>query len=104
VQGLLIVALLLMVAVTVFAVQNPQPVVLTFLFWSRGTSLALATIVAAVVGGLVVYVVSLLAQRDVRRRLRAAEARLRELERHEVERERPAGVAPVDETQRLPRS
>jgi len=102
VQGLLIVALLLMVAVTVFAVQNPQPVVLTFLFWSAGTSLALATIVAAVVGGLLVYVVSLLAQRDLRRRLRAAEARLRELERREVERERPA-ASPADETQRLPR-
>lgn len=73
-------ALLLLVAVTLFALANPQPVTLRFLLWQVETTLALATIGAAVLGGLLVFLSSVLGQRHLRARLREVQARVRDLE------------------------
>jgi uncharacterized integral membrane protein len=80
---------LLLAAATIFALQNPMAVPLRFLVWNLSTTLALAVIGAAVAGGLLVYVASLLSLGDLRRRLRAAEGRLREVERDRSARGEP---------------
>ncbi len=86
---LLALALVLLAAVTIFALNNPGEVTVKFLYWQRSTSLALAMIAAAVAGALVVYVASLAAQRGLKARLRGTESRLAELER-----QRPAPPSP----------
>lgn len=91
---LLTVAVLLLVAATIFALQNPVPVALKFVAWSFGTTLALAIIGAAVAGGLVVYIASLFSQGELRARLRAAEVRLREWERERAARGESANATP----------
>jgi uncharacterized integral membrane protein len=73
-------ALLLLVVVTLFALGNPQTVTLRFLVWQVETTLALATISGAVLGGLLVFVSSLLGQRHLRAMLREAQGRVRDLE------------------------
>ncbi len=73
-------ALLLLVAATVFALSNPAPVVLRFLMWQIEISLALAVIGGAVLGGLLVFVSSLIGQQHLRARVRDLQARLREVE------------------------
>lgn len=75
-----IVALLLLVVVTLFALGNPQLVTLRFLVWQVETTLALATISAAVLGGLLVFVSSALGQRHLRAMLRETQGRVRDLE------------------------
>lgn len=74
-------AVLLLVAVTIFALNNPAQVSVKFLRWQWATTLALAMIAAVVAGALVVYIASLAAHRGLRARLRAAETRLAEVER-----------------------
>lgn len=83
------VALLLLVGVTVFALYNPQPVVLRFLVWQVQTTVALAVVGGAVVGGVLVFISSLLGQQHLRARVRDLQARVRELEttRPSVERQ-----------------
>jgi len=78
---LLIVALLLLAAVTIFALNNPAPVSVRFLRWQWATTLALAMIAAALAGAVVVYVASLAAQQGLKARLRTAESRLADQER-----------------------
>jgi uncharacterized integral membrane protein len=73
-------ALVLLVLVTVFALSNPVTVSLYFLSWQFETTLALAVIGAAVVGGALVFVSSVLGQQQLRARLRESQARLRDLE------------------------
>ncbi len=73
-------ALLLLVGVTVFALYNPEPVVLRFLVWQVQTTVALAVVGGAVIGGLLVFVSSLLGQQHLRARVRELQARVRELE------------------------
>ena len=87
-------AVLLLAAATIFALQNPAAVTLKFVRWSLTTTLALAVIGAAVLGGLAVYVASLFSQGALRARLRAAEARLREWEREGAARGEPSGTSP----------
>lgn len=81
-----LVALVLFAVVTVFALANPTPVAVRFLAWQVQTSLALAVIAAAVVGGFLVFVSSVVGQRHLRTRLRELQARVRDLEArvHEV--------------------
>ncbi len=87
--------LILLLAVTVFAVQNQTPVEIRFLGWHYETQLGLAMIAAAVVGALIIYISALLKHRELRGQIRGVEARLREAEQK---------LAPVgDETQRVPR-
>ncbi|MBM3470682.1 MAG: LapA family protein [Armatimonadetes bacterium] len=73
-------ALLLFAAVTVFALANPSAVVLRLAVWEVRTTLALATIGAAVLGGFLVFVSGFIGQQRLRSRLREMQARLRELE------------------------
>ena len=87
-------AVLLLVAATIFALQNPAAVTLKFVRWSLTTTLALAVIGAAVLGGFAVYVASLFSHGALRARLRAAEARLREGEQERAARGEPAGTSP----------
>ncbi len=60
-------ALVLALLVTVFAVQNNQPITISFLFWSIEGSLALLLMVTLVLG--IVIGVLLMAQGSVRSRL-----------------------------------
>lgn len=78
--GFSLFALLLLAVVTAFALTNPGPVTVRFLVWQADTSLALAVIGAAVIGGFLVLVSNVLGQRQLRARLREAQARVRELE------------------------
>jgi putative membrane protein len=89
--GFSLFALLLLVVVTAFALMNPVPVTVRFLAWQAQTTLALAVIGAAVFGGFLVLVSSVLGQRHLRARLREAQARARELEArlHELDGTRP---------------
>ncbi|MDR7520904.1 MAG: LapA family protein [Armatimonadota bacterium] len=72
--------LLLLAAATAFALGNPGAVTLRFLVWQFETTVALAVLGAAVIGGLLVFVSSALGQRHLRARLRETQARLRALE------------------------
>ncbi len=62
-----VVALVLALLVTVFAVQNNQPITISFLFWSIEGSLALVLMVTLVLG--IVIGVLLMAPGSVRSRL-----------------------------------
>jgi uncharacterized integral membrane protein len=66
--------------VTLFALANPVPIILRFLIWQVETTLAIAIIGAAVVGGFLVFVSNVFGQQHVRARLRDAQARVRDLE------------------------
>ncbi|OFX26946.1 MAG: hypothetical protein A2Z07_10205 [Armatimonadetes bacterium RBG_16_67_12] len=90
-SGFSLFALLLLAVVTAFALTNPAPVTVRFLAWQAQTTLALAVIGAAVVGGFLVLVSSVLGQQHLRARLREMQARVRELEArlHELDDTRP---------------
>jgi len=62
-----VVALILALLVTLFAVQNNQPITITFLFWSIDGSLALVLMVTLVLG--IVIGVLLMAPGSFRNRL-----------------------------------
>jgi len=85
-------ALLLLVAATVFALSNPALVVLRFLTWQLEISLALAVIGGAVLGGLLVFVSSLIGQQHLRARVRDLQARLRDAEAKIAESGRPSNT------------
>jgi uncharacterized integral membrane protein len=63
-----VVALILALLVTVFAVQNNQPITISFLFWSIEGSLALVLMINLVLG--IVIGVLLMAPGSIRSRLR----------------------------------
>ncbi len=79
-SGFTVFALILFAAVTAFALANPMPVTVRFLMWTAEMSLALAVIGAAVVGGILVFVSSVVGQQHLRARIREVQARVRELE------------------------
>ena len=81
--------LILLVGVTVFSLSNHDVVALRFLVWQVQTSVALAIVGAAVVGGLLVFVSSVMGQQHLRARLREVQARVRELEARLTPGERP---------------
>jgi uncharacterized integral membrane protein len=89
VTGFGLFALVLLVAVTAFALTNPTPVTVRFLVWQAETTLALAVIGAAVAGGLLVLMSSMLGQRQLRARLRETQARVRDLEARLHDRDSP---------------
>ena len=90
-SGFSLFALLLLAVVTAFALTNPAPVTVRFLAWQAQTTLALAVIGAAAIGGFLVLVSSVLGQQHLRARLREMQARARELEArlHELDDTRP---------------
>ncbi len=73
-------ALVLLVAVTIFALSNPSVVALRFLMWQVQVSLSLAVMGGAVLGGLLVFVSGLMGQQRLRARVHDLQARLREAE------------------------
>lgn len=85
-----IVGVILLLVITVFVLENRSPVTIEFLAWRYDTQVGLALVAAAVVGAVVIYFSGLLKQRDLRAQARAAEAKVRELERQQRLAERPA--------------
>jgi uncharacterized integral membrane protein len=73
-------ALILLAVVTLFALANPTDVTVRFLAWQLNTTLALAVIGAAIVGGFLVFVSNVLGQQHLRARIRELQTRVRELE------------------------
>ncbi|GMR11066.1 MAG: hypothetical protein BMS9Abin28_1890 [Anaerolineae bacterium] len=65
------IALILALLVTVFAVQNNQPITISFLFWSIDGSLALVLMITLVLG--IVIGVLLMAPGSVRSRIRVGD-------------------------------
>jgi len=74
---------ILLVAATVFVLENRDPVTIHFVGWAYSTALGVALLVAAVVGAVVIYLASLFRQAQLRAQVRSAEARARELERQQ---------------------
>ena len=86
--GYLVVALLA-AAVATFALQNPEPISVHFLFWSTQALPAAGVTLAALAVGLIVAGVPLaIARRRWRSRCRGLETRLATLESALAERER----------------
>jgi len=85
-----VVALVLALLVTVFAVQNNQPITISFLFWSINGSLALVLMVTLVLG--IVIGVLLMTPGSVRNRLQVGglQRSLRSLEQ-----EKAAAAEPI---------
>ncbi len=81
--------LILLAGVTVFSLSNHDVITLRFVAWQLQTSVALAVVGAAIVGGLLVLVSSVMGQQQLRARLREAQARVRELEARVTPSERP---------------
>ncbi|HWC03469.1 MAG TPA: lipopolysaccharide assembly protein LapA domain-containing protein [Methylomirabilota bacterium] len=61
-QGLLAVVAILLLAVAVFAFQNPDAVTVRFLYWQMSASVAVVTIAAAATGALAAALASLAAR------------------------------------------
>lgn len=88
-----IVGVILLLGITVFVLENRTPITVEFLAWRYDTQLGLALVAAAVAGAIIIYFSGLLKQRELRAQARAAEARLRDIERQQrqAERQAPAG-------------
>jgi uncharacterized integral membrane protein len=78
-----IVAVILLVVVTVFVLENRAPLSIRFLSWDYSAETGLMLIGAALVGAIVMYFSGLLRQRELRGQIRAAEAKVRDLERQQ---------------------
>ncbi|MDI3281604.1 MAG: LapA family protein [Bacillota bacterium] len=89
-QGILILALLFALAVTLFAVQNATAVTVRFLHWNFQTYLAVVIFGSAALGAVVVALLGLVKQIRLRWRLRALQAQAEkwEEEYRQAERER----------------
>jgi uncharacterized integral membrane protein len=73
-------ALLVLVVATAFSLNNPDPVAVRFLMWRFETTLALAVLGGAVLGGFLVFSSNMLAQQRLRAQVRELQARVRALE------------------------
>ena len=91
--GYLVVALLA-AAVATFALQNPEPISVHFLFWSTQALPAAGVTLAALAVGLIVAGVAI-ARRRWRSRCRGLETRLATLESALAERERALVTPPA---------
>lgn len=80
---MLIIGAVLLIAATIFVLENRGPVTISFLGWAYVAPLGVALLVAAVAGAIVIYFSSLLKQAQLRAQVRSAEARARELERQQ---------------------
>lgn len=78
-----IISVIVVIAATVFVLENRDPVTVNFLGWAYTTSMGVALLVAAVAGAIVIYFSGLIKQAQLRAQVRSAEARLRELERQQ---------------------
>ena len=73
----LILLTLLLLAVAVFAIQNPTVVILHFLAWQVQTSVAILTLAATMVGAMIAGLIALAARFQRWQRTRAAAAAAR---------------------------
>lgn len=80
---MLIIGAVLLIAATIFVLENRGPVTISFLGWAYVAPLGVALLVAAVAGAIVIYFSSLLKQAQLRAQVRSAETRARELERQQ---------------------
>lgn len=78
-----IVAVILLVVFTVFVLENRSPLSIRFLSWDYSAETGLLLLAAALVGAIVMYFSGLLRQRELRGQVRAAEAKVRDLERQQ---------------------
>jgi len=85
-----IVGVILLLGITVFVLENRTPITVEFLAWRYDTQLGLAIVAAALAGAIIIYFSGLLKQRELRAQARAAETRLRDMERQQRQAERPA--------------
>jgi putative membrane protein len=88
VRALLLISLVLLLLVTVFALQNTEPITVRFIMWNRRTSVAAAMIASAMAGALIVYLASVASQRELKSRVHRAETRASELTQAVVETQR----------------
>ena len=90
-----VVALILALLVTVFAVQNNQPITISFLLWSIDGSLALVLMITLVLG--IVIGVLLMAPGSVRGRLQIGglQRSLRSLEQENATAAEPISAEPI---------
>jgi uncharacterized integral membrane protein len=75
-----VLAALLLVGTTIFALNNPEPVVLRFLTWGVYTTVALAMLGSALFGGLLIWLSTMATQRRLRAQVRDLQTRLRTVE------------------------
>lgn len=78
---MIIIGVIFLVVATVFVLENRDVVTVHFLGWSFPVALGVALLVAAVGGAAVIYLSGLVKQTQLRAQARAAEARVRDLER-----------------------
>lgn len=76
--------LVLLAVVTVFALANPSPVSIRFLVWELQTTVAVAIMGAAILGGLLVLVSCFAGQMRHKARIRELQAMVRALESRPV--------------------
>ena len=79
-QITLIVALIISIAVAVFAIQNSVPVVVSFLAWEMKTSLVILILGSALAGAVVSALFASVRWVRLSKELRASRRRIRELE------------------------
>jgi len=80
---MVIIGAVVLIAATVFVLENRDPVTITFVGWTYSAPLGVALLVAAAVGAVVIYLSSLFKQAQLRAQIRSAEARARDLERQQ---------------------
>lgn len=78
---MVIVGVIFLVLATVFVLENRDLVTVRFLGWSYAVALGVALLVAAVGGAVIIALSSMVKQAQLRAQIRAAEARLQDLER-----------------------
>ncbi len=74
---MLIVVILILVGITIFALQNQTQVTIQFLRWHSETQLGLAMIAAAVAGAIVMFIPGFFRNRELHIQLKGVETRLR---------------------------
>ncbi|MBI1864645.1 MAG: LapA family protein [Nitrospirae bacterium] len=79
-QIVLIVALIISIAVAVFAIQNSVPVVVSFLAWEARTSLVILILGSALAGAVVSALLASVRWVRLSKELRASRRRIREME------------------------
>lgn len=85
---MLIITGILVLVVTIFVVENRDPITVEFLAWRYTTNLGFALVAATVLGAVIMYITGMLRQRELREQTRTAETRLREVERDRRQQER----------------
>jgi uncharacterized integral membrane protein len=75
-----VLAALLLVGTTIFALSNPDRILLRFLAWGVETTVALAVLGSALLGGFMIWLATMAGQRRLRAQVRDLQGRLRAAE------------------------